>query len=363
MFRGVKRIAAAARNAPAFGWGETGLGVAILQAALIELGYKLPKSVKKANKAPDGVLGDETFLAIKAFQAAHKLRADGIAGRMTIRTLDHELPPAPVPPLPQPPPKPKGKQTRPKPVGDPPPPPGEPQMPASILPFSDFYKEGTDDPIPKTDKGAGAWKSAPLTLRSMAIKVAITAQPFFYGATMAGIGVNATRHLVHYFGNTGRDYKIDLEGMFADNKHARENVLEFEIGCMADYIDTCPDGTWSITCKQVIQNDYTYNTKEHSKDWYFAIGGYGVWTKAKARIPFKGKVHADIELKFFDRYNWDGNKKVDIAGLEITDEFMGDFHREGLAREFNCVGSLKRKLSWERFTRVPLKPLPPGEAY
>ena len=374
MFRGIERLDDAAHNNPPFAWGETGLGVAILQAGLIALGYPLPKSVKKKTRAPDGVLGDETFLAVKAFQTAHKLKPDGIAGRKTIRAMDAELP-LPTPTVVVKPPKPKGPPKRPKPVGDKPPPPQklgppppvgnkppEPQ-PLVMLPESEYYCEGTDDPIPKPDKGAGVWNSAPLTLRSAAIKIAISTSPGFYGATLIGIGPNATKHLVHYFSGSGRDYKIDLEGMFQDNEYVRTNVLDFELACMADYIDACPPGTWNITTKKVIQNDYTYNGKDHSKDWYFAIGGFGVWTKARARIPKRGKVHADIELKFFDRYNWDGGKKVQIAGIEITDEFMGDFHREGLAREFNCVGALKRKLSWERFSRVPPTPLPPGVAY
>jgi hypothetical protein len=370
MFRGIKRLDEAAINDPPFAWGETGLGVAILQAALIALGYKLPYSVRKATKAPDGILGDETFAAIKAFQAAHKpLVADGIAGRMTIRAMDRLLPPA-LPPVPvTKPPKPKGPPQRPPPVGAKPPPPGSavpppvgdrppPPEPLPMLPESEFYTEGVHDPVPAPDKGAGAWRSVPVTLRSAAIKLAINATPAFYGATLVGIGVNASRHLVHYFGGSGRDYKIDLEAMFKDNAFVRKNVLEFELDCLADYIDSCPPGTWAITCKQVIQNGYTYNTKEHSKDWYFAVGGFGVWTKARARIPERGKIHADIELKFFDRYNWDGGKKVEIAGITVTDEFMGDFHREGLAKEFNCVGAVKRRMSWERFSRIP-----PGYAF
>ncbi|MDB4972856.1 MAG: hypothetical protein JWN48_1197 [Myxococcaceae bacterium] len=49
---------------------------------------------------------------------------------------------------------------------------------------------------------------------------------------------------------------------------------------------------------------------------------------------------------FFDRYNWDHGKSVTIGGITVTDRFMSEFHRQGLAREFDCVGVLKRKLSW-----------------
>jgi hypothetical protein len=56
----------------------------------------------------------------------------------------------------------------------------------------------------------------------------------------------------------------------------------------------------------------------------------------------------DFEYKFFDRYNWDTGKKVELAGITITDVFMGEFHRQGLAKEFNCYGSFKRKLAWKQ---------------
>ena len=36
-----------------------------------------------------------------------------------------------------------------------------------------------------------------------------------------------------------------------------------------------------------------------------------------------------------------------FAGITVTDKFMGEFHREGLTREFHCVGSLKRTFTWK----------------
>lgn len=55
----------------------------------------------------------------------------------------------------------------------------------------------------------------------------------------------------------------------------------------------------------------------------------------------------DFDYCFYDRYNWDGKKAVTILGTVVTDEFMGEFHRQGLAREFDCYGSLHRRLEWE----------------
>lgn len=49
---------------------------------------------------------------------------------------------------------------------------------------------------------------------------------------------------------------------------------------------------------------------------------------------------------FYDRYNWDGGKKVNLFGIEVTDHFMGEFHRQGLAQEFDRVGVVRRRLTW-----------------
>jgi hypothetical protein len=56
----------------------------------------------------------------------------------------------------------------------------------------------------------------------------------------------------------------------------------------------------------------------------------------------------DFEYHVYDRYNWDNGKWVKIAGVTITDHFMGEFHREGLAQEFDQVGTLRRRFRWRR---------------
>jgi hypothetical protein len=39
---------------------------------------------------------------------------------------------------------------------------------------------------------------------------------------------------------------------------------------------------------------------------------------------------------------------VTLFGVKITDHFMGEFHRQGLAREFDCIGSLRRRFAWKQ---------------
>lgn len=70
--------------------GRRGPDVALLQGALIDLGYKLPKSTRISG-APDGIFGYETETALSALQRAMGLVADGMAGEKTIVALDAKL--------------------------------------------------------------------------------------------------------------------------------------------------------------------------------------------------------------------------------------------------------------------------------
>ena len=36
-----------------------------------------------------------------------------------------------------------------------------------------------------------------------------------------------------------------------------------------------------------------------------------------------------------------------FAGITVTDRFMGEFHRQGIAQEFDCRGSFKRRFTWK----------------
>jgi len=69
---------------------ESGPAVAILQQALIDLGFPLTITTRKTGN-PDGVYGTETRYAIRAFQAKNGLPVDGSAGRQTLTKLDNLL--------------------------------------------------------------------------------------------------------------------------------------------------------------------------------------------------------------------------------------------------------------------------------
>lgn len=103
-----------------------------------------------------------------------------------------------------------------------------------------------------------------------------------------------------------------------------------------------------------------YNLKSENWNWFFAIGGYSRWGKGTATVtdkPTGRELALDFEYKFYDRYNWDKGKKVKLFNITITDEFMGEFHRQGLAKEFECFGSFRRHFAWKKGQHIPKEQL------
>jgi len=150
----------------------------------------------------------------------------------------------------------------------------------------------------------------------------------------------------HYLMNSGSDQIIDLEGMVRDVPSAKERYND-EVDQAKRYVETLPPGTYQIRSKMP-ENGYNY--QHESRDWYFAIGGYSTWGRATATVagdPTKRTYSVDFEYKFYDRYNWDAGKKITFHGITVTDKFMGEFHRQGLAQEYDCFGSFKRKFTWK----------------
>jgi hypothetical protein len=317
----------AAKNAPPLRRGARGIAVALLQSALIQAGEKLPKSTKKTG-VPDGDFGEETQQAVFSYQRKIKAHPDGVAGEKTIKALDAAM----VKATPVPPPSPSGPPR---------------------LPSTPDYEVGTGDPALGHDPGAGAWKSKPWQMSYGVLKEAIIqALPTAYVV----IGSDATKHMAHYLGNSGLDYTIDLEGMVKDVPSARARY-EDEVAQAQELVEKLPVGKYSIHSRKA---ENGYNRQAESRNWFFAIGGYTKWGQGAVTAKTTAGVteyELDFEYKFYDRYNWDAGKSVTFAGITVTDVFMGEFHRQGLAREFDCYGSFKRHLTWKKGEKIPTQQL------
>lgn len=325
-FAACLQLEKAAKNAPALRMYSKGIGVSLLQAALKDRGEALPSSFKHG--VPDGDFGGETKRAVISYQTKKKLSPDGVAGKDTIGALDADMVKASAPLPPSPPAQPP-------------------------LPSTPHYAVGSGDPPLSHDPGAGAWKSKPMEAGYIALKAAIIqALPTAYVV----IGDDAVKHMVHYLNNTGKAYTIDLEDMVEDVPSARARY-EDEVAQAQELVEKLPAGTHTI---HSIKAENGYNYQSESRNWFFAIGGYTKWGQGTAVVrSVSGKLEYELafEYKFYDRYNWDAGKSVTFAGITVTDRFMGEFHRQGLAREFDCYGSFKRRLTWNKGDKIPTQQL------
>jgi hypothetical protein len=312
-----------ARGKVSIRFGAHGHSVGLLQAALMDAGYKLPKSSRRGS--PDGVFGPETAAALKAFQTKAGLTADAIAGGKTITALDILLAPKTAPPPPKP---------------TPPEAPAEPSV----------YQMGNSDPSLQHDKGAGRWRSQRPTAMMAWAKVAVLMRISDIGALL---GRDAARHMEHYLGNSGQPYTIDLEAMVRDVPSAKDALAE-EIQAAQMYVEGLPPGRYEIAATTT---QAPYNKDTESKNWYYAVAGYVSWGKGIAtvsEVSGRREYALDFEYKMYDRYNWDHGKSAEVFGITIRDDMVGDWHRQGLAQEFDMFGSLKRKLTWKQGDRIHL---------
>lgn len=320
----------AARNAPPLRQGSRGLAVALLQGALGQLKVDLPLSAQ-GHGTPDGIFGSETRKALISFQRRLKLKPDGVAGSETLLALDAEmmkissgLPPAP--------------------------------LKKSIVPSSPHYETGIGDPPLRHDAGSGTWKSKRAEATYLALRQAIRE---VLPATTVLVGFDAAKHMRHYLDNSGRDFLIDLEGMVREVPSAKGRY-EREVSQARAFVEQLPVGRHDLHSKV---GEGGYNRQAENRNWYFAVGGNTTWGEGTARVK-EGPAGREYELefvyRFFDRYNWDAGKSVELAGIKVTDVFMGEFHRQGLAKEFDCRGSFKRRFTWKQGATVPSRQLHPA---
>jgi peptidoglycan hydrolase-like protein with peptidoglycan-binding domain len=317
------RMVAASQSAPPLRLGHHGSAVRLLQAGLIQVGFPLPISTR-ASGVPDAWYGAETRAAVSAFQRRSGLGDDGTTGRDTIRALDALLAAATPPPPPIPPPPPSTQTAD--------------------------YMLGSGDPPLAHDPGAGAWKSVPEQMTYAALRASILAQLPISGMI---IGDDAAKLMRHYLENSGRPYTIDLEAMVRDVPSAKDRYLD-ELDQMKSFVELLPPGRHDFKSRQA---QVGYNRQSESRNWYFAIGGYSTWGSGTAEVtdtPAGRTFEVTFTYSFYDRYNWDGGKSVSFATVTVTDEFMGKFHRQGLAREFNCVGTFQRRFDWAQGQSFPM---------
>lgn len=207
------------------------------------------------------------------------------------------------------------------------------------------YTIGTASPAVKPDAGSGPWCADPQSTRFLLYKRALETALDTHTLTLFP-GPDAVRHMRHYFNNTGNDLPVDVSALMAKSSALSKQYLD-EVQAARAFAQTLAPGRHDLRSSRLAQG---YFRQSQDANLFFAIGGYSYWGHGSVTITMDAKTgrqyEMDFHFEFYDRYNWDGGKKVEIGGIEVTDAFMQNFHRQCYAREYDVRGTLKQRLRW-----------------
>jgi len=158
---------------------------------------------------------------------------------------------------------------------------------------------------------------------------------------------DAARNLHHYLGNSGDTLSQPVDSMLGDLPKFAGRVHEHEqlLGSNAVLAAREAGATGPMTFPVNTEWHGYYAGPDQSKNWYYATGGfsYNVTGHVTVYPPTTpgGQWRYDLDsvVNTRDRYNWDGGKSTQIGPITVTDRELQEFHRKGLAQEFNMVGA------------------------
>lgn len=87
-FSNNKRLQQVSITQPSMKQGEKGEAIAIVQMALVDLGFSMPLTTANGQKLPDGIFGNETARVVRLFQSTNALEPDGVVGPKTLARLE-----------------------------------------------------------------------------------------------------------------------------------------------------------------------------------------------------------------------------------------------------------------------------------
>lgn len=194
------------------------------------------------------------------------------------------------------------------------------------------------DPQIESRPGAGEWNSE---TKSFENRIVAKSALKFFATEQARQqwGDEAATALHHYFENNGRDLRLDVSKLIQDVSSVKEK-FELSRQLAKDLSLGLSDGIYLFTSEQAGTG---LITKEDSENWYLAVAGYCFWIKGKIVIA-DGKTNITSEFTIWDRYDWDPGVQVQIdtpiGPIVVDQDRIGEFHRQGLAKEFNFFGSI-----------------------
>jgi hypothetical protein len=164
---------------------------------------------------------------------------------------------------------------------------------------------------------------------------------------------DASRHMAHYLGRSGKDMELPVDKMMSEvsafrehaDAHIERNRDEWRETALAEFRR---NGGQPVAIPVETPNrDFSF-TETTNENWFYAVGSTrSNVTGVVTVVPDANgepRVGLDYQVNAWDRYNWDADKSVTIDipgtdGIHIPDGQMARLHTTGLAREFDMEGS------------------------
>jgi hypothetical protein len=187
--------------------------------------------------------------------------------------------------------------------------------------------------------GAGEWNSEPARLDNVAL--ARSAKTYLATSDARNrYGVEAAGTFLQYFENNGEDYPVDLSKLLADVPRVKALYDELLAQLKSEAV-TQSEGKRLFTLKDAKVSTVD---RAESENWYLAVAGFSYWISGDVDIDAEGQISGRVTLGFWDRYDWDPGVVIPIptpfGQINVDQDRVGEFHRQGLAKEYDTIGSL-----------------------
>lgn len=193
-------------------------------------------------------------------------------------------------------------------------------------------------PVLEAGPGAGEWNSEPpradnvLLARSALTYLGTADARRRYGEEAAGT-------FKHYFENDGTPYVVSLPKMLADVPRVRA-LFDDLITALKGAAMTRAAGSHEFSMKEALGSSIK---RDESENWYLAVDGFRYWISGQLLVSADGSTSGVVTLHLWDRYDWDPGVVIPIptpfGPIDVDQDRVGEFHRQGLAKEFDTIGS------------------------
>ncbi|HDZ8013042.1 TPA: hypothetical protein RUS85_003675 [Citrobacter amalonaticus] len=148
------------------------------------------------------------------------------------------------------------------------------------------YKVGTEEPKVIIDAGSGEWCSAGRFSDKLFHYKQYIDKALSGNVVLSHRFPDAYKNLMHYFGNTGEDLRLDMVELINKSEQLRK-YYNSELMCARKFCETLPASSepYNIVSSTIEKGNFA---DENNANLYYAIGGYQYWGKGVVTVTNVG---------------------------------------------------------------------------